>query len=39
MDMIFGTWNATGLYRAGSLKTVARYLAKNILDLMAVKGR
>jgi exonuclease III len=35
--MRFGTWNVTSLYRAGSLKTVARELGKYKLDLMGVK--
>jgi hypothetical protein len=28
MDMRFGTWNGTNLYRAGSLKTVAKEISK-----------
>jgi exonuclease III len=35
MDMRFGTWNVKSLYRAGSLTTVARELAK--LDLQGVQ--
>jgi hypothetical protein len=34
MDVRFGTWNVRSLYRAGSLKTVARELAMYKLDLM-----
>jgi exonuclease III len=36
---IFGTWNVRSLYRAGSLKTVARKLEKYIpkLDLLGVQ--
>jgi exonuclease III len=37
MDMKFGTWNLSGLNTAGSLKTVAREIAKNNLDLVAVQ--
>jgi hypothetical protein len=33
MDMRFGTWNVRSLYRAGSLKTVCRELARYKLDL------
>jgi exonuclease III len=33
MDMRFGTWNV----RSGSLKTVARELGKNKLDLVGVQ--
>jgi hypothetical protein len=36
--MRFGTWNVRGLYRLGSLKTVASELAKCNLDLVAVRG-
>jgi exonuclease III len=35
--MRFGTWNVTGLYRAGSLKTVSRELARYKLDLVGVQ--
>jgi exonuclease III len=35
--MRFGTWNVRSLYRAGSLKTVARELGKYKLDLMGVQ--
>jgi exonuclease III len=37
MDMRFGTWNARSLYRAGSLKTVSRELARYKLDLVGVQ--
>jgi exonuclease III len=37
MDMRFGTWNIRGLYRVGSLKTVARELGKYKLDLVGVQ--
>jgi hypothetical protein len=30
----FGTWNVRSLYRAGSLKTVSRELARYKLDLV-----
>jgi exonuclease III len=33
----FGTWNVRSLYRAGSLKTVARELGKYKLDLVGVQ--
>jgi hypothetical protein len=36
MNMRFVTWNVRGLYRAGSLKTVASELAKYKLDIVAV---
>jgi exonuclease III len=35
--MRFGTWNFRSLYRAGSLKTVARELGKYKLDLVSVQ--
>jgi exonuclease III len=35
--MRFGMWNVRSLYRAGSLKTVARELGKYKLDLMGVQ--
>jgi exonuclease III len=35
--MKFGTWNVRSLYRAGSLKTVARDLGKYKLDLVGVQ--
>jgi exonuclease III len=37
MDMRFGTWNVSSLYRSGSLKTVARRLGKYKLDLEGVQ--
>jgi exonuclease III len=37
MDMRFGTWNVRSLYRAGSLKTVARELRKYKVDLVGVQ--
>jgi exonuclease III len=37
MDMRFGTWNVRGLYRAGSLKTVLRDLARYKLDIVGVQ--
>jgi hypothetical protein len=37
-DVIFGTCNVRNLYRAGTLKTVARELQKYKLDLL-VSGR
>jgi hypothetical protein len=30
MDMRFGTWNVGSMYRAGSLKTVSRELARYV---------
>jgi hypothetical protein len=38
MDMRFGTWSVTSLYRGGSLRTVATELAKCKLDVVAVQG-
>jgi exonuclease III len=35
--MSFGTWNVRSMYRAGSLTTVARELAKYKLDLVGVQ--
>jgi exonuclease III len=35
--MRFGTWNVRSLYRAGSLMTVSRELAKYELDLVVVQ--
>jgi hypothetical protein len=35
--MRFGTWNVRSLYRAGSLKTVLRELARYKLDLVGVR--
>jgi hypothetical protein len=37
MDMLFGTWNIRSLYRAGSLKTVSRELARYKLDLVGLQ--
>jgi hypothetical protein len=37
MDMRFGTWNVRRLYRAGSLLTVSRELARYKLDLVGVQ--
>ena len=37
-DVRSGTWNVKNLYRSGSLKTVARGLAKYRLDLVGVQG-
>jgi hypothetical protein len=36
MDMRFGMWNVRSLYRAGSLMTVSRELARYKLDLVGV---
>jgi hypothetical protein len=36
MDMRFGLWNVKGLYRAGSLMTVSKELARYKLDLAGV---
>jgi exonuclease III len=35
--MRFSTWNVRSLYRAGSLMTAARELARYILDLVGVQ--
>jgi hypothetical protein len=35
--MRFGTWNVRSLYRAGSLKTVSRELARCKLGLVGVQ--
>jgi exonuclease III len=35
--MRFGTWNVKSLYRAGSLMTVSRELARYKLDLVGVQ--
>jgi hypothetical protein len=35
--MRFGTWSVRGLYRAGSLMTVSRELARYKLDLVGVQ--
>jgi hypothetical protein len=37
MDMRFGMWNVRSLYRAGSLMTVSRELARYKLDLVLVQ--
>jgi hypothetical protein len=37
--MRFDTWNVRSLYRAGSLKTVSRELARYKSDLMGVQVR
>jgi hypothetical protein len=37
MDMRVGTWSVRSLYRAGSLKTVLRELARYKLDLVGVQ--
>jgi exonuclease III len=37
MVMRFDTWNVRSLYRAGSLKTVSRELARYKLDLVGVQ--
>jgi hypothetical protein len=37
MDMKFGLWNVKSLYRAGSLMTVSRELARYKLDLVGVQ--
>jgi hypothetical protein len=37
MDMRFGLWNVKSLYRAGSLTTVSRELARYKLDLVGVQ--
>jgi hypothetical protein len=37
MDMRFGTWNVRSLYRAGSLMTVSRELARYKFDLVGVE--
>jgi hypothetical protein len=36
-DMRFGTWNVRSLYRAGSLNSVSRELARYKLDLVRVQ--
>jgi len=38
MDMTFGTWNVRRLCRAGSLKTVARELAKHLRSRGSTRG-
>jgi hypothetical protein len=37
MDMRFGTWNVRSLYRAGSLLTVSREVARYKLDSVGVQ--
>jgi hypothetical protein len=37
MDMRFGTWNVTSLYRAGSLIIVANEISKYKFDLVVVQ--
>jgi hypothetical protein len=37
MDMRFGTWNVSSLYRVGSLMTASRKLARYKLDLVGVQ--
>jgi hypothetical protein len=37
MDITFDTWNIRGLYRAGSLMTVAKEISKYKLDLVGVQ--
>jgi hypothetical protein len=37
MEMRFGTWNVKSFYRAGSLMTVSRKLARHKLDLVGVQ--
>jgi hypothetical protein len=37
MDMRFGTWNVRSLYRAGSIMTVSRELARYKLGLVRVQ--
>jgi hypothetical protein len=37
MDVRFGKWNVTNLYRAGALRTLASEVAKYNLDLVAVQ--
>jgi hypothetical protein len=37
MDMRFGLWNVRSLYRAGSLMTVSRELARCKLDLVGAQ--
>ena len=36
-DILLGTWNFRSLYRAGSLKVVARELARYKLDLVGIQ--
>jgi hypothetical protein len=37
MDMGFGTWNVSSMYRAGSLRAVAEEISKYKLDLVRVQ--
>jgi hypothetical protein len=37
MDIRFGLWNVRGLYKAGSLITILRELARYKLDLVEVQ--
>jgi exonuclease III len=37
MDMRFGAWNVSSLYRIGSLETVTREVGKYKLDLVGVQ--
>jgi exonuclease III len=37
MDMRFGTWNVTSIYRAGSLRAVVEEITKYKLDLVGVQ--
>jgi exonuclease III len=37
MNMRFGTWNASSMYRACSLTTAVREIAKYELDLVGVQ--
>jgi hypothetical protein len=37
MDMSFGAWNVRSLYRAGSVMTASRELARYKLDLVGVQ--
>jgi exonuclease III len=37
MDMRFGTWNIRSMYRAGSLRAVAKEISKYKLDLVGVQ--
>jgi hypothetical protein len=37
MDMRFGAWNVRSLYRAGSLMTVSKELARYKIDLVGVQ--
>jgi hypothetical protein len=37
MDMRFGTWNISSMYRAGSLRAVAEEILKYKLNLVGVE--